>query len=127
VKDFDRWNKTKKKIDLYENNRFYKAREIWWCRLGTNIGYEQDGTGDKYDRPVLILKSFNKRVCLIIPLTKTNKLNKYLFHVGLIDGKKSKAIISQLRLVDTKRFTNRICKLEENIFNRIRKAIKDYI
>jgi hypothetical protein len=42
VKDFDSWNEIKKKTES-EKPRFYKVREIWWCRFGLNIGTEQDG------------------------------------------------------------------------------------
>jgi hypothetical protein len=34
---------------------FYHKREIWWCSLGVNVGFEQDGTGTNYDRPVLVI------------------------------------------------------------------------
>ena len=47
-KDFDNWNKEKKKINYKNTNRFYHAREIWWCSLGVNVGFEQDGTNADY-------------------------------------------------------------------------------
>lgn len=49
IKDFDKWNKSKKEID--SNNNYlplYHERQIRWCRLGINIGSEQDGTGYEF-------------------------------------------------------------------------------
>jgi hypothetical protein len=44
-KDFDHWNKHKKKLHTLGERPFYHAREIWWCAVGVNIGNELDGTG----------------------------------------------------------------------------------
>ena len=51
-KDFDRWNIEKKRADA-EQPRLYTVREIWWCRIGVNIGTEQDGRGKLFLRPVM--------------------------------------------------------------------------
>ncbi|MDP3763151.1 MAG: type II toxin-antitoxin system PemK/MazF family toxin [bacterium] len=124
-KDFDSWNKKKKHIDAQlEYLPLYHEREIRWCRLGVNIGFEQDGTGTDYSRPVLIMKGFSRQVCLIVPLTTSTKKNRYYVSVGDVDGKKAAAIISQLRLIDTKRLDQRIATLNQETFEVIRKAVK---
>jgi hypothetical protein len=42
-KDFDGWNEKKK--DTNEKiGPFCHERELWWCTLGVNIGFEQDGS-----------------------------------------------------------------------------------
>ena len=126
-KGFDIWNKEKKRIHETEENRFYKPREIWWCSIGLNIGFEQDGTSLKYQRPVLVLRGFSRQVCWVIPLTTARKNNPYHIKIGEIDGQKCFAIISQLKLVDTKRFTNRMTIVDKIIFEKIRKAVRDLI
>lgn len=123
MKDFDTWDTEKKSIDT-ATHKFYHPRDIWWCALGVNIGYEQDGTGTMYERPVLVLKGFSKQVCLIVPLTTSQKKNAYHIALGSIDNKSAAAIISQVRLVDTKRFINKIAVLDENKFEEIKEAIK---
>ena len=75
-KEFDLWNKRKKEINREVPN-FYHEREIRWCSLGINIGFEQDGTNKTYRRPVLIIKGFSRQVCLIVPLTTSAKKNPY--------------------------------------------------
>ncbi len=41
-KDFDKWNNQKKIINLRSNNTdfFYHEREVWWCAIGVNVGFE---------------------------------------------------------------------------------------
>lgn len=126
-KDFDSWNNQKKLIHLLGENKFYHSREIWWCSLGVNIGFEQDGTREENQRPILILRGFNKHVCLIVPLTTSNKKNIYNISVGMVDRKKAFAIISQVRLIDTKRLANKIGMLDKTLFEKIKKAVKNLI
>src|SRR3989338_4621690 len=81
-KDFDGWNKQKKQIDASDYQPLYHEREIRWCRLGTNVGFEQDGTGEGRARPVLVMKAFSRSVCLIVTLTTSVKQNRYHVSVG---------------------------------------------
>ncbi len=123
---FDKWNEQKKFINKASNQgHFYREKEIWWCNLGKNIGSEQDGKGDNYERPVMVIKSFNLFVCLIIPLTTSKKPNPFHFKIGIVNERESYVIISQIRLIDTKRLTNRICIIENKLFGLIRKTIRE--
>lgn len=124
-KDFDGWNEQKKAVDAREDILLYHERDIRWCRLGTNVGFEQDGTGTGRARPALVLKAFNRHVCLVVPLTTSTKQNSYHVSVGMIGGRPASVIISQLRLIDTKRLTVKITRLNKVRFDEIRKAIKD--
>ena len=126
-KDFDKWNERKKDINDKNKNRFYHPREVWWCSLGVNVGFEQDGTNDFFQRPVLIIRAFSRHVCLIVPLTTSKKKNPYHISLGKINDVKSFAITSQIRLVDTKRFTDRLSVLNKRAFDEIRNAIRDLI
>jgi len=124
VKDFDSWNNNKKLIHNIGESKLYHEREVWWCSLGVNIGFEQDGTGPEGERPGLILKGFSKDVCLIIPLTTSTKKNPYHFSLGKIDGQEAFAIVSQIRLIDTKRLINKICFVNQEVFEILRKTVK---
>lgn len=126
-KDFDKWNKNKKQIHDLGENKLYHEREVWWCSLGVNIGFEEDGVGETGERPVLILKGFSKDVCLVVPLTTSIKENPYHFDLGEIDGRKAFAILSQIRLVDTKRLINKVGFIEQSLFEALRKTVKDLL
>lgn len=126
-KEFDKWNEIKKQIDDDEMSRLYHTREIWWCSLGINVGFEQDGSGDEYRRPVLILKGLSKHTCLIIPLTAASQDHPMRPSIGLVEGKEARALISQLRVIDTKRLVDKIGYLDQGTFQRIQKAVKDLL
>jgi len=124
-KNFDEWNKMKKKIDRKSKGRFYHEGEVWWCNIGLNIGNEQHGDYINFKRPVIVIKGLSLMTFFAIPLTTSQQEHKYRFDVGLIGGKQAKAIISQMKVVDTKRLSQLICVLAEDLFQEIKKAIKD--
>jgi mRNA interferase MazF len=126
-KKFDEWNIDKKAIQKNGLNKLYGVREVWWCALGINIGFEQDGTGESYERPILIMKGFSKQVCLVVPLTTSVKKNPYHISIGKIDGRDAFAIFSQLRLIDTKRLINKVAVVDKVLFEIIKKTVKDML
>lgn len=47
--------------------------------------------------------------------------------VGTIDGKQASALMSQIRIIDTKRLVNKVGFIDKEVFERIRKAVKDML
>jgi len=127
TKDFDSWNEIKKKVNAKEQANLCSEREIWWTSLGLNIGNEQDGNGNNYERPVVVLRNINNVTCFIVPLTTSPTNNADRISLGKIRGKKSWAAISQLRVIDTRRLNNRIGKVDKDLFETIRKALKEFL
>jgi mRNA interferase MazF len=123
-KDFDRWNEVKKKTNA-EASRLYTVREIWWCRLGVNIGTEQDGGLDNFVRPVLILRGLGSRACLVAPLTTSLREHPLRVPMGMVAGKHARVNISQLRVIDTRRLGEKMSFLDKETFERIRKAVRE--
>lgn len=123
-KDFDKWNIEKKAIHSQKSDVFYHEREIWWCSLGVNIGSEQDGTGKNYDRPIVIVKGFNREVFFAVALTGKKKQGKYYLYLGKIEERDASAILSQTRLIDAKRLVRKIGMLEEELFLKLKNALK---
>lgn len=122
-KDFQSWHILKSQLHENKSEVFFHEREIWWCTLGANIGFEQDGRGEYFDRPVLVLKKFNLDICLIVPLTTSGKKGKYYFPLGEIEGKNATAVLSQIRLIDRKRLMNKVYIVEEKVFNQLVKKV----
>jgi len=123
IKEFDNWNTKKKEIDLNNKESFYHEREVWWCNLGVNIGFEEDGKGKDFVRPVLILKGFSKDVFICIPLTTKIRKGKYYFNIDLNDGIERNVILSQIRLIDSKRLQEKICMIDEKQFKEIKQKV----
>lgn len=109
-----------KKINIQQKTKFpnFSERDIWWCSLGSNIGFEQDGKNEDFERPILILKKFSKDVFIGVPLTSVDKENKYYFSYTLHD-KKGSFILTHSRLLSAKRLNRRISKVGKDIFNNI--------
>jgi len=122
-KDFIEWHKVKRNIHKRGERPFYHEREIWWCSVGENIGFEMDGKGEDFARPVLIIKGFSKEVFLCVPITTKPKIGKYYVDINFGDGKTRKAILSQIRLVDSKRLQEKITTLDEPHFKEIKRAV----
>lgn len=126
-KVFNSWNEQKKVINDRVSSPFCHERELWWCSLGVNIGFEQDGSGIEFRRPVLILKGLSKTTSLVIPLTKSISEHKFRPRIGLVGGEEACALLSQIRVVDTRRLVSKIGNLDKNIFEGIRKTVKDML
>ena len=106
-KDFDKWNVQKKITDGMDNKKTFHEREVWFIKIGENIGFEQNGKGGEFLRPVIVYKKFSRNVFLGIPLTKTIKEGKFYSNFDF-QGRKSNAILSQIRLFDSKRLKYKI-------------------
>ncbi len=102
-KEFDSWNEIKKQSDKNETIIKYQEGQILFIKIGCNVGFEQDGKGEEFLRPVLVYKKFNKHVFLGIPLTSKYKNDKFHFPFEYKRGQTSVAILSQMRLFDIKR------------------------
>jgi len=127
TKDFQKWHNKKEYIHNERPRVFYHEREVWFSYLGINIGFEQDGQGIQFLRPVIILKKFNNEVFWGIPLTKAKKEGKYYFKFLFKSGKQSIAIISQLRLIDAKRLLYKIGDISEVDFAALKQKIRHLI
>ena len=125
-KDYLSWHKKKEVLNDREDMKdiYFREKEIWWTALGVNIGFEQDGKGEEFRRPILIIKKFNQYVVLAVPLTTRIKKNKYYVPIDLGDNIPRMVIISQVRLIDTKRFIDKIGVIDEKSFTEIKNAIK---
>ena len=125
-KNFDRWNDIKKNVHRREEPIRLHEREIWWCSLGVNVGSEQDGVGDSYERPILVVKNFNNNVLWAVPLTRTFKPNRFYFRLDDDGGGESAVVLSQLRLVSSKRLVRKIRTLDEHQFRGIVRAMTEF-
>ncbi len=120
MKEFDVWSKLKTVLDNKPQVPFVKEREIWWCSLGLNIGSEEDGKNNLFERPVLIIKKYNKDLVKIIPLTSNTQEGVYKKIVS-VDGESQGLLISHIRSVSTKRFSDRFGILDKKQFLEVLK------
>jgi len=129
TKDFQGWHIFKERLHNKPDTEIItiKEREIWWCSIGVHVGDEEDGHNELYNRPVLVVKKFNRRLFWGIPLTTKIKQNKLYFPIEL-KGKQRCAMLSHLRLYDVKRLHSKIIgTLPDNQFAAIKNALVELI
>ncbi len=123
-KDYDAWNIYKKSIDnRYIENLNIKVGEIYWCKLGLNIGVEQNGKNKEFSRPVLVLKKFSKELILVAPLTTKIHIGNWYYDLDIFSYP-VQVILSQIKPIDRKRLYLSFKYINSKIVNNI---LKSYI
>lgn len=125
-KDFDSWNSLKKEINDNQRALLFKERDVWWCSIGLNVGHEENGKSKFFTRPVLVIRKFNSNIFLGVPLTSQVKKNKYYYKLS-INGKSGCAMLSQLKIISSRRLRKRMEELPVRQFNQIRQKLSDII
>lgn len=129
MNNFDSWNEIKKKINN-ENanpNRFPKEGEVWMSALGKNIGFEQDGSGNNFSRPILIIKKFNNHMFWIIPLSTKQKSFDFYFNYTDPNNQKVSTILAQMRLISIERLKRKLYDFPKTQLLEIKQKIRSFI
>ncbi len=132
MKYFDDWNSEKKKIDNKKVKIYINPREIWYTKMGVNVGYEEDGKED-FIRPVLIIKKVGSLFFTVALTSKGKNNNKFYYHFTNPQLKNphykrsSYAILSQLKMMDKKRFVENGGTISEQDFEKIKQKIRELV
>jgi len=122
------WTKLKCRIQSDTENEVHaKEREVWWASIGANVGSEQNGKNERFDRPVLVVRKFTGNTMLVVPMTSMEKVGSYYAAVRSDGHTTSTAILSQLRTISSKRLIKKQRMLSEEEFQEIRRRIRDLI
>ena len=129
---FDNWNEVKKKTHKNQRKLGIKPREIFWLKIGQNIGSEEYGKDLEFVRPVIIVKQLTNDLFIGIPTTTAKKGNNDYFHkIKYFDKNQneiiSSAMICQFRTFSKKRLLYKIAKINEFEFKEILEKLKRII
>lgn len=119
--EYDNWNIKKKELSKGKRVYFHKG-DIWFTSIGKNIGDEEDGKHDSFERPILIVRKFNNNIFLGVPLTSNERKEGKYYH-KLVSFTGSIAILSQVRLFDAKRLLRLMGKIENKELKDIKMKI----
>jgi len=122
MKDFDQWNAIKKQLDVHPTPPLFNEREVWWCSVGLNVGFEVYGKGKLFTRPVLILKKQGKATFIGIPMSTRIKPRDDYYSMEF-QGRQVAFMIGEIRKFDSRRLADKKGKLSEAKFEEIRKAV----
>jgi len=120
------WCKLKLLLLDKQSKVAFKEGEIWWCKIGMNVGVEIYGKGVFFSRPIVVLRKLNKDFFIGVPLTSKLKEGNWFAPV-IYGGKEGRAVLSQVRALDSKRLISRIGVLSDIHFSHIKKAFHDLL
>lgn len=120
-KDFNTWNRKKIKIDSNTGYKNPKEKEIWWCRVGLNIGTEVYGKGDDFIRPVLVINAEGSQSFIGLPLSSMIKSKKYACIIKTGDNKLHTVLVYQIRNFDKRRLVEIKYTLSGEEYTKVRK------
>lgn len=124
--EFDAWNKLKKQLS-FENDTvtyFPKEGEVWMCSLGKNIGYEQNGGGGNFSRPVLIIKKFNNQMFWCVTLSTKQKRIDFYFNFTDPHDQAVSAILAQMKLVSVRRLRRKLYEIAPDLLLQIKSTVQ---
>jgi PemK-like, MazF-like toxin of type II toxin-antitoxin system len=119
IKNFVDWFKFKTKLESNKQRPLFNEREVWMAHTGVNIGFEQDGKGSSFLRPVLILKKLTSNNFIGIPLSTSLK-NGSWYSKSFIKGKEGRYLLNQVRLFDAKRLAYLEERIDEKEFKKVK-------
>jgi len=123
---FDKWNNIKQVVNNKDKFLKFRERDIFFISIGQNIGYETYGKGKEYLRPVLVVRKFNNRTFMGVPLSSKIKEGKYFFNIEF-KGRKNIALLSQLKSFDIKRAKYFVAELSEPTFLHLKEKLSEII
>lgn len=128
-KNFDGWNKIKKNIENSSNkiHLFIETREVWMMSLGLNIGCEQNGSGENFSRPGLIIKKFNRNMFWVLPLSTKQKSFDFYYNFKDPSGRDVSVILAQIKLCSVKRLRRKLYEIGSKDFEEIILKLKEFL
>jgi mRNA interferase MazF len=101
--------------------------EIWMTAYGQNIGFEQNGSGNNFSRPVLVIKKFNNQMFWIVPMSTKQKSLSFYYNYIDPTGRNVSVIIAQMKLISIKRFKRRMYGLSKSDLAIVKIKIKSLL
>lgn len=122
-KDFDQWNKNKKELENAPIKKYVHPKEIWWCSLGLNLGAEIDGKNENFERPVIVMKVYNKETMVILPITTKQKEDQFHYKIQTA-GKTVWVKLTQMRVISSKRLLRKVDIIDQASFEILKDVWK---
>lgn len=123
-KNYVGWYRLKVQTEHHDFTGNFSEREVWWCSIGANIGDEEDGKNNLFERPVLVLRKYSKSLFLALPLSTTRKVNQF-YHPIVIGDVNGVVLLSQGRALSSKRLLRRLGRIDSNDQDRIWQAYQE--
>jgi mRNA-degrading endonuclease toxin of MazEF toxin-antitoxin module len=104
--------------DFEHTPPLFKEGEVWWCRVGENIGVEINGKGDEFTRPTLIFRKYDRYSFLGLPLSTKIKIGSWYEQVNF-KGCIQTVTLVQGKTLDYKRLKEKMGQLKNDEFKHV--------
>ena len=131
-KTFENWNKLKINLNETEKNINFHEREIWYISMWENIWFEQNWKWENFLRPVLVLKKLGNMFWTVAMISK-GKDNNFYYKINDLDLQNPKykdssyLILSQVKVMDKKRFFENVGMVHKDEFKKIQEKLKTFL
>lgn len=96
---------------------------FWQWGVGKNVGIEINGKSEKFSHPVIIYKKLSAFGFLGIPMSTQQHTGSWYVPFDFW-GKRSVAVLSQVRTISTMRLYRRMGELDEIDFKKVRDGFR---
>ena len=132
MNEFDEWNTVKKVTHKSKMSFSIKPRDIFWAKIGQNIGHEEYGKGKNFLRPIIVIRQLTSDLFIGVPTTTSTKESNDYFHNINYTNKTNENIISsamllQMKTFSKKRLLNKIGTVNKQEFKTITEKLKSLI
>lgn len=127
IKNFKKWFNLKPTIHcLNKKHIYFKQRDIWWCHFGLNIGYETDGKGNTFTRPILIVNKLSSAMLFGVPLSTKDKKGTWFVPITFQE-RELIAVIGQPKTFHINRLAKKMGQLDESDFYNVTKNLQELL
>ena len=124
MKKFNEWNDLKQHLDTKECKINFKEREIYWGSIGENIGFEQNGKGQDFSRPILVVRKLNNQLFFGVPLSTKLRDGTYYYNFEFLENQKSSALLVQAKVYDIKRIDRKLGMINKDNFLELKEKLR---
>jgi mRNA interferase MazF len=125
IQELQNWLSYSTKLSIHNNQPpFIDEGQIWWCHVGENLGTEINGKNLTFTRPIIVYKKLSRYTYLVIPCS--TKIKEGSWYVRFFHNKiEQVAVLSQIRVIDYRRFFNKIGDMDKKDFQDIVKGFNN--
>ncbi|MEK7622061.1 MAG: type II toxin-antitoxin system PemK/MazF family toxin [Patescibacteria group bacterium] len=122
LKRFLEWIGLKEKLHQINNDPpLVKERDLWWVSFGENVGSEMNGKSKLFSRPGLVVKKLSRGFFLVAPTTSQKKEGTWYVPIKQ-EGRDMYVCLHQVRTIDYRRLSNRLGRMDEADFKRVKES-----
>ena len=121
------WNTLKYQlIETANKPAKFNERDIWWCSIGINVGYEINGKNHLAERCVLVIRKYNNDMFFGLPLT--TQLKDYDSRILTnVNGTDADIILDQGKTFSADRLNRRERVMGYKEFDIVRRSLLNHL